>query len=118
MPKKLYGSVRLFQSKEEVPGVYYVSAIMSVEGDSGDEAAFIKAFLYRAADVGADGLILYRVSSFNGEDVTISKSAGAANPSQHSVYRGEAINFGAEPTNSLPIQLEPPTPTRRVTGRQ
>src|SRR5262245_53787653 len=62
LPKKPYGSVKLFEGKEEVPGKYDVIAIMSVEGNAGEEAAFIKAFLYRAADLGADAVILYRVS--------------------------------------------------------
>src|ERR1035438_4930747 len=61
-PKKPYGTVKLFQSKEEVVGKYDVIALMSVEGKAGEEAQFIKAFLYRAADVGADGMILYRGS--------------------------------------------------------
>ena len=62
LPKKPYGTVRLFQSKEEVPGSYDVIGIMSVEGKAGEEAQFIKAFLYRAADLGADAVIFYHVS--------------------------------------------------------
>ena len=62
LPARPLGSVPLFQSKEEVPEPYKVFALMSVEGRAGEEAQFIKAFLYRAADLGADGLILYRVA--------------------------------------------------------
>ena len=60
LPKKPYGTVKLFQSNSEVTSNYDVIALMSVEGSPGDESAFIKAFLYRAADVGADAIILHR----------------------------------------------------------
>jgi hypothetical protein len=106
-PRKQFGNVKLYQSKDEVQGAYYVAAIMSVEGRAGDEAAFIKAFLYRAADLGADGLILYRVSyaaGISGGGFVAGKDGGVGmpvNPSQDAVYRGEAINFGAQPTNSV-----------------
>ena len=43
LPKKPYGSVKLYQSKEEVQGSYDVIAMMSVEGKAGEEAQFIKA---------------------------------------------------------------------------
>ncbi len=42
LPKKPYGTVKLFQSKEEVSGSYDVIGLMSVEGGAGEEAAFIK----------------------------------------------------------------------------
>jgi hypothetical protein len=106
-PRKEFGNVKLYQSKDDVQGAYYVAAIMSVEGRAGDEAAFIKAFLYRAADLGADGLILYRVSyaaGISGGGFVAGKDGGVGmpvNPSQDAVYRGEAINFGAQPTNSV-----------------
>ena len=55
---KPYGSVKLFQNKSEVTQKYKVLALMTVSGDPGDEARFITAFLYRAADMGADGVVL------------------------------------------------------------
>jgi len=61
--------VKLYQSKEEVPSSYDVIAIMSVEGKAGEEAQFIKAFLYRAADLGADAVIFYRVSLAAGTEL-------------------------------------------------
>src|SRR5438876_11619945 len=69
LPKKPYGNVKLYQSKEEVPSSYDVIAIMSVEGKAGEEAQFIKAFLYRAADLGADAVIFYRVSLAAGTEL-------------------------------------------------
>jgi len=57
----------------------------------------MKAFLYRAADVGADAVIFYRGSVVGGNE-----AVGAANAnggvlvqslSQDGVYRGEAIHL-------------------------
>jgi hypothetical protein len=58
--KKPYGSVKLFENKEQVPGKYDVLALMTLEGSAGDDARFMTAFLYRAADLGANGVIIYR----------------------------------------------------------
>jgi hypothetical protein len=98
-----YGSVKLFQSKEEVPGKYQVIGIMSVEGKAGEEARFITAFLYRAADMGADAIILYRVSLTSdlkgGGSGFIANGQGAfglgapIETVHNAVYRAEAIRF-------------------------
>ena len=99
LPKKPYGSVKLYQSKEEVPSDYEVIAIMSVEGKAGEEAQFMKAFLYRAADLGADAVIFYRVSLAAGTEGggwIVGKGGGFGlpyNTSQDAVYRGEAIHL-------------------------
>ncbi len=104
LPKKPYGTVKLIQSQtpygsvqNEVEGKYDVMALMTVEGHAGEEAAFIKAFLYRAADLGADALILYRGDVVGGQEgMAIAAKNGAfgfTNPSQDAVYRGEAIHF-------------------------
>ena len=98
-PKKPYDSVKLYQSKEEVGASYELIAIMSVEGKAGEEAQFIKAFLYHAADLGADGLILYRVSLASGTEGggwVVGNKGGfglPTNPAQDAVYRGEAIHL-------------------------
>jgi hypothetical protein len=86
LPKKPHGEVKLYQDKSEVTEKYEVFAIMSLTGDPGDEPRFITAFLYRAADLGADGVILYRgpaqgVSGWYG-------STGVA-----AAYRAEAIRY-------------------------
>lgn len=99
LPKKPYGSVKLFENKSDVTGQYDVVALMTVEGNGGDEAAFVKAFLYRAADVGADGLILYRGSIAAGQQggLFLASPNGAiglpTNPTQDEILRGEAIHF-------------------------
>jgi hypothetical protein len=103
-PKKSYGSVKLIQSdtpygtaQKQIEGKYDVIALMTVEGHAGEEAAFIKAFLYRGADLGADAIILYRGNVVSGQDglaVGTSKGGfGYTNPTQDAVYRGEAIHF-------------------------
>jgi hypothetical protein len=97
--KKSYGTVKLFQSKAEVTGSYDVIALMSVEGKAGDEAAFIKAFLYRAADLGADAIILYRgavIPGTEGGGWAIGSGGGFGLPGnsiQEASYRAEAIHF-------------------------
>jgi hypothetical protein len=85
-PKKPYGSVKLYQDKSEITKKYEVMALMTLEGDAGDEARFVTAFLCRAADLGADGVILYRGPQQN-----------VAGPwwtsGVHAAYRAEAIRF-------------------------
>jgi len=76
--KKPYGTVEFFQSKEKVTASYDVIARMSVEGGASTESALIKAFQDQAADIGADGVILYRPDG--------GSSSGG-------VYRDEAIHF-------------------------
>ena len=104
LPKKPYGTVKLFQSKtpygsiqDEIAVKYDVIALMTVEGRAGEEAAFIKAFLYRAADLGADAIILYRGSVVAGQEGLGGGANGTfgfrENPSQDAVYRAEAIHF-------------------------
>jgi hypothetical protein len=95
LPKKPYGSVKLFENKEDAPKNYDVIAIMTLQGDAGDEAQFMKAFLYRAADVGADGLIFYR-----GQDNAVLQPGwfaygywSPAKIAHERAYRGEAIHF-------------------------
>lgn len=96
---KPYGTVKLFQSRAEVTTPYEVIGIMTVAGEPGDEARFITAFLYRAADMGADAIIL------NPSGSTFVQKGGAfiAGPGgafgtgsesrQDGVYRAEAIRL-------------------------
>ena len=76
--KKPYGTVECFQSKEKVTASYDVIANMSIEGETGDETGVIKAFQDRAAEIGADAVILDR-----GND-----AAG-----KNAINRAEAIHF-------------------------
>jgi hypothetical protein len=97
LPKKPYGTVKLFQSKQEVTGKYDVMALMTVDGNPGEEAAFIKAFLYRAADLGADAIIFYRGDVAAGQQGLGGGANGAfgffQSPAQDAVYRAEAIHL-------------------------
>ena len=94
-------AVKLFQSKDEVPGKYEVIGIMTVAGKPGEEAAFIRAFLYRAADLGADGVILYRTGVTTdlkgGSMGFIANGQGGFGSSietkNEANFRGEAIRF-------------------------
>jgi hypothetical protein len=88
--KKPYGTVKLYQDKSEVPRAYDVVAILSVAGDKNEESKFITAFLYRAADLGADGVIFHRtgetVAAIPGPFFTTITTVQAA-------YSGEAIKL-------------------------
>jgi len=57
---KPYGSVKFYARATDVPRPYTTIAILIVKGDPGDEAHFITAFLYRAADLNADAVIMDR----------------------------------------------------------
>lgn len=56
--KKPYGTITPYQTPADVARAYTVIGFMSTEGSAGDEGAILKAMLYRAADMGADGIIL------------------------------------------------------------
>ena len=92
-PKKPYGSVKLYESEDEVQQPYDVLAILSVDGKAGEEAAFIKAFLYRAADLGADAVIVQRLSVAGGTGGGAAGMLMPLSPSQNAAYRGEAIKY-------------------------
>ena len=96
-PRTPHGSVKLYERKEDVPKTYDIIALLSVEGRAGEEAQFIKAFLYRAADLGADGVIFYRVSMVAGSEGILGFGNGGGLGIQstvhNAVYRGEAIRL-------------------------
>ncbi len=56
--KKPYGTIKPYQTPEDVGRPYEVIGFMGCEADAGDEAAVLRAMLYHAADMGADGLLL------------------------------------------------------------
>jgi hypothetical protein len=56
--KKPYGTIRPYHSEGEVGRPFEVIGFMSCDGSSGEEGGILKAMLYRAADMGADGLLL------------------------------------------------------------
>jgi len=56
--KRPYGTVTVFQNKAQIPRPYIVVGIMSCEGSIAEEAAILNAMLFRAADLGADAVLL------------------------------------------------------------
>jgi hypothetical protein len=73
---------------------------MTCEGSAGDEAGILNAMLYRAADMGADGIVL-NVPRVVGEDnasgggkvdVWVGWAALVGNGNER-VYRAQAIRF-------------------------
>jgi len=94
---KPYGSVKLYQSKDEVPGKYDIIALMSVEGKAGEEAMFINAFLHRAADIDADAIIFYRgdtMSAMSGMAAAGRTGGfGFIESHQDGIFRAEAIRL-------------------------
>src|SRR3974377_695750 len=56
--KKPYGTIRPYQTLEEVGRPFEVIGLMTCEGSAAEEAGILKAMLYRAADMGADGVLL------------------------------------------------------------
>ncbi len=86
---KPYGSVQLFENKAEITKPYEVIAILTVSGNLGEEARFMKAFEYRAADLGADGVIFYKGQVTPG----LNFNGLFYNSTQEASFRGEAIRF-------------------------
>ena len=86
---KPYGSVQLFENKADITKPYEIIAILTVSGNLGEEAKFMKAFEYRAADLGADGVIFYRGVVTPG----VNFNGLFYNSTQNASFRGEAIRF-------------------------
>lgn len=53
-----YGTVKPYQLPEDIGQPYDQIGFMSCQGSANEEAAILNAMLYRAADMGADGIIL------------------------------------------------------------
>lgn len=53
-----YGSVAVFQSADDVKQPYDLIGMLSCEGTAAEEAPILSAMLYRAADMGGDGVLL------------------------------------------------------------
>ncbi len=58
LPRRPYGSVHVFQFADEVNRPYQPVGILSCDGTPGEEAGILNAMLYRAADMGADAIVL------------------------------------------------------------
>jgi hypothetical protein len=98
LPRRPYGSVKVFREASDVDRPYEVVGEMSCEASAGDEAGILNAMLYRAADMGADGLLLNDLIRVPGEQVGGSVdyrygwAALIGNGDQRS-YRALAIRF-------------------------
>lgn len=97
--KKPYGTVKPFSTAADVKRPYEVIGLMSCEASAGDEAAVLNAMLYRAADLGADGIIL-NPPKIGAEDVTGSRvdvrlgaDAWILGNGNQRAYRAQAIKF-------------------------
>jgi hypothetical protein len=86
---KPYGSVKLFMDEKEVTQKYDVIAKMSVSGSAGDEAKFITAFQYRAADLGADAIIFHRGAVTSG----VNFNGFVWSSGQDASFTADAIQF-------------------------
>jgi hypothetical protein len=67
--KKPYGTVIPFDTPNDVKRPYRVIGFMSCEGTVGEEGGILKAMLYRAADMGADGILL-NAAKISQENIT------------------------------------------------
>jgi hypothetical protein len=92
-PKKPYGSVKVFQTKEDVAEKYEALGMMTCEGEAEEEAAIVNAMLYRAADMGADGLILTPPGTGGETATNVRLSWGLMPNNSHRAFRAEAIKF-------------------------
>jgi hypothetical protein len=98
--RKPYGTIRPYNTEQDVGRPFEVIGFMSCEGSAGEEAAILKAMLYRAADMAADGLLL-SAPRLSGEDVTPSGSTGNVRTGWMSLigngdqraFRAQAIKF-------------------------
>jgi hypothetical protein len=103
-PRKPRLSVVPFDTAEEVGRPFGVIGFMSCEGSVGEEGGILKAMLYRAADMGADAIILNppKISQEaiepNGQKMNVNVTTGLigemiGNNSDKRAYRAEAILF-------------------------
>ncbi len=98
LPRKEYGTVKVFQTVDEIKRPYEVIGMMSCEGSAAEEASIVNAMLYRAADMGADGLVLNSARA-GAEDVSGKKVdvrigwAALIGSGNQRAYRAQAIRF-------------------------
>lgn len=99
LPRKPYHTVKVFQTADDVKRQYEVVGMMSCEGSAGEEAGILNAMLYRAADMGADAIIL-NVPRVGAEDVSavrvnvkVDGWAALTGSGNQRAYRAQAIRF-------------------------
>lgn len=98
VPRHAYGTVQVFQTPADIKRPFDIVGLMSCEGSAADEAGIVNAMLYRAADLGADGILLNPASNASEEvagnriEVRIGWAAIVGNGNQRA-YRAQAIRF-------------------------
>jgi hypothetical protein len=96
--RKPYGAIKPYDTAQDVGRPFEVIGFMSMEGPAADEATVLKAMLYRACDMGADGIILNPATMGNQPqletkvDVRVGWAAIIGNGSDRA-YRAQAIRF-------------------------
>ncbi|MEI7732985.1 MAG: hypothetical protein WCO56_25660 [Verrucomicrobiota bacterium] len=93
LPGKAYGTVRFFQTPDEIKQPFEAIGLMTCEAPAGDEATVINAMLYRAADMRADAVLLNSKSNSN-ENVSVGLPAFLGSTDR--VYRAQAIRLKAQ----------------------
>jgi hypothetical protein len=100
--RKPYGSVAVFQKPEDIKRPYEIIGMLSCEGSAGEEAGILNAMLYRAADMGGDGVLLggprIGAEDLAGNNVTLNLREGWATlmgtgNSDHRAYRSQIVRF-------------------------
>jgi uncharacterized protein YcfL len=114
--KKPYGSVVPFNTDDEVKQPYEPIGFMTFEGKMSEESGILKAMLDRAADLGADAVILnakgmsselVTTREMRQENVNMTYRWGwmalVAGTADRYVYRAQAIRYkNAQPTSTRP----------------
>lgn len=107
--KRPYGTIEVFQTADDVKRAFKPIGLMTCEGSAEEEAAILNAMLYRAADMGADGVVLNTggVGGASAEtsriDVRFGWAAFIGNGHQRA-YRAEAIRFTDHTDQTGPMQ--------------
>ena len=108
--KKPYGTVIPFDTPNDVKRPYRAIGFMSCEGTVGEEGGILKAMLYRAADMGADGIIL-NASKISQENLTANNQKMNINVTtgligemigngNNRAFRAQAIQFASLNTST------------------
>ena len=98
LPRKPYGTIKVFQTPADIKRPYEVIGMLSCEGSAAEEAAIVNAMLYRAADMGGDGVLL-NTAKAGAEDVTGSRIdvrfgwAAMIGGGDQRAYRSQVIRF-------------------------
>ena len=96
--RKPYGTIQPYEKVEDIGRPYKVIGFMSCEGSAAEEAAILKAMLYRAADMGADGILLnpnkVGAEDVKGESINVQMGLwGMIGSGNRRAYRAQAIKF-------------------------